>query len=323
MNINLQEIINDFEEKINEMLEELKEELNKELDANKTEKQLNEVCDNLIAKVMEMLLNEILSDAEFIEKLKVLGKRLKIQYHGHRKVTVYLAHGQKIIVNSPYFIKVRRKRRKKRGNYRLKGQDFTHLGLVVLGMINKASAALASAVASAAVLCPSFEVARQSLENMGIRLGIKKIKRMCEGIMGRCWGKRGKMAQDMKSWEGKRGLTLVIGIDGGRTRIREKKRGRKKEGQRRQGYEGKWREPKIFVIYVENEEGKKVKEIKATYDGTMEDHIGLFNLLEEHLQAIPFGGIERVVFCGDGASWIWDGIERLCHKLELNRPYAQ
>jgi len=319
MNIDLEEIINDFQKKINEMLEKLKKELNEESDANEVEKQLNDVCDNLIANVMEILLNEILSDPEFIKKLKALAKKLNMQHHGYRTITVRLAHGQEITVKSPYFIKTKTKRRKKRGNYRFKGLDFSHLGLVVLGFINKASAALVSAVASAAVLCPSFEVAKQSLANMGIKLDVKSIKRFCEGVMKRCWEKRGKMAKDSKAWEGKTGLTLIIGIDGGRTRIREKKKGRKKEGQTRQGYEGKWREPKIFVIYVEDEEGKRVKEIKATYDGTMENHIGLFNLLEEHLKAIPFKGIERLVFCGDGASWIWDGIERLCHKLELGK----
>jgi hypothetical protein len=31
--------------------------------------------------------------------------------------------------------------------------------------------------------------------------------------------------------------------------------------------------------------------------------------LEQYLQALDLGALEKIVFCGDGAPWIWLGVE--------------
>jgi hypothetical protein len=64
----------------------------------------------------------------------------------------------------------------------------------------------------------------------------------------------------------------VIGIDGGRLRERRTKRGRKKAGQKRQGYQEEWKEPKLFTIYLLDAQGQVVKDFTPLYDGTREDH---------------------------------------------------
>jgi hypothetical protein len=48
------------------------------------------------------------------------------------------------------------------------------------------------------------------------------------------------------------GKTILICIDGGRLRERKTKRGRKRSGQKRQGFHTKWREPLQFVIQTIN-----------------------------------------------------------------------
>ena len=30
---------------------------------------------------------------------------------------------------------------------------------------------------------------------------------------------------------------------------------------------------------------------------------------------LEFGQLERIVFCGDGGSWIWNGAEKLCERM--------
>jgi hypothetical protein len=67
-----------------------------------------------------------------------------------------------------------------------------------------------------------------------------------------------------------KGQRVVIAVDGGRTKIRINKKGRKNSKTNRHGFTGKWFEPKLLTIYVVNEEGKKVKnsEIPITNDGT-------------------------------------------------------
>jgi len=46
-----------------------------------------------------------------------------------------------------------------------------------------------------------------------------------------------------------------MSADGGRTRLRENKRG-KKTAKGRRRFRGAWREPKLFIIYVVDAEGK-------------------------------------------------------------------
>jgi hypothetical protein len=60
---------------------------------------------------------------------------------------------------------------------------------------------------------------------------------------------------------------------GGRSRIRINKKGRKNSKPKRHGFIGKWVEPKLFTIYVVDEQGKKINssEIPITNDGTYEE----------------------------------------------------
>lgn len=58
-------------------------------------------------------------------------------------------------------------------------------------------------------------------------------------------------------------------MDGGRSKIRINKKGRKNSQTNRHGI-GTWVEPKLLTIYVVDEQGKKVKnsDIPITNDGT-------------------------------------------------------
>ena len=54
----------------------------------------------------------------------------------------------------------------------------------------------------------------------------------------------------------------------------------------------------------------------------MGDHQQLFALLEAYLVALPLAEAARIVFCGDGASWIWSGVSALCTRLQLNPAHV-
>jgi hypothetical protein len=109
----------------------------------------------------------------------------------------------------------------------------------------------------------------------------------------------------------------VIGIDGGRLRERRPKRGRKKAGQKRQGYHSDWREPKLFTIYVTDGAGEIVREVPPFYDATLGDHEAMCAVLERYLRELDLSAVTRVVFCGDGAPWIWADVEALIERLGL------
>ena len=148
-----------------------------------------------------------------------------------RGVRIRLGAGELVEVQAPYFLKARAKRgRKKRGP---NGRG-VYLSLEVLGFVDRCSARLISEVAQMALLCPSFEVAREVLARGGVVLDIKTIRRLCAHLGERGLSARGEIS--LSGTENVAGQTLVIGIDGGRLRERRRKRGRKKAGQRRQGY---------------------------------------------------------------------------------------
>jgi len=43
----------------------------------------------------------------------------------------------------------------------------------------------------------------------------------------------------------------------------------------------------------------------------------LFAVLEQYLRALDLSAVTRVVFCGDGAPWIWTDVEALIERLGL------
>ncbi len=212
----------------------------------------------------------------------------------------------------PYFLKARSKRgRKKRGT---KGRG-VYLSLEVLGFVERCSARLISEVVQMALLCPSFEGDREVLARRGRALDFKTLRRLCARLGELGLARRGELS--LRGRESLAGRTLVIGIDGGRVRERRRKPGRKQAGQRRQGYRTDWKEPKLFTLYVLDEQGQVVKEFKPLHDATLGDHEVMFALLERYLEASNLSGLANIIFYGDGAPWIWSGVEALCQRLGL------
>ena len=294
-------------------LEELRGRLERSLDFAEVERTLTTLVNQLLTTWLEQVLRPVLSDARWLERLRRLAGRLGMRFKGYRQVRVRLSTGMEVEVASPYFIKAAPKRgRRKRGP---NGRG-AHLGLEALGFVGRCSARLVSEVVQNAVLCPSLEVAREVLARRGIELDVKTLRRLCERL-----GERGLALRGQASLSGSEplaGHTLVIGIDGGRLRERRCKRGRKKAGHKRQGYYTDWREPKLFTIYLLDPQGEVVKAFAPLQDATLGDHEQLMALLESYLRALDLSHVARVVFCGDGAPWIWNGVQGLCQHLELD-----
>lgn len=167
-----------------------------------------------------------------------------------------------------------------------------------------------------ALLCPSLETAKAVLDEQGVQINIKTLRRYC-----RLAGDRGMEWRGIISLDGAEkldGVTVVVGIDGGRLRERRRKLGRWKKGQKRQGFSTEWKEPKLFTIYFLNADGDIIRDIPPLHDATMGDHEAMFALLEQYLTALSVEKAERIVFCGDGAPWIWSDTVDLCKRMNLN-----
>lgn len=110
---------------------------------------------------------------------------------------------------------------------------------------------------------------------------------------------------------------VVISVDGGRTRIRNTKTGKRRHNSNRHGYKGEWIEPKLLTIYVVDPLGKRVNpaEIPVTNDGTHGKLQPFLELLEMHLVRLGINLASQVVLIADGAEWIWRHIPALLQRL--------
>jgi len=299
----LDTILQDFPEKVKTKVAELIQELLATWDFRAFEKALTALMNDFEATVTQIVLQDFLSNPLVLTALKQVAARRGMRFKEYRTLSLRLINGQTITVSSPYFIKAASKRGPKKRGPNGRG---AHIGLDILGFIGYVSSSFISEVVKMAVLCPSFEVA----------IDVKTVQRLCRDLGKAGMGFRGEIS--VSGTEELAGYTLVIGIDGGRLRERRKKCGRKKKGQKRQGYHTDWREPKLFTIYLLNEQGEKVKEFKPLHDATMGDHKEMFALLTRYLEALDLSKVQRVVFCGDGATWIWGGVEELVTKLGVS-----
>ena len=305
-------ILQAFVAELEGAVEDLQQRLNTQFDFTEVERLLGERVDGLRSSLLAMMLDRFHGASGLLDRLKTLGGRLGMRFKEVRGVRIRLGAGELVEVQAPYFLKARAKRgRKKRGP---NGRG-VYLSLEVLGFVDRCSAGLISEVVQMGLLCPSLEVAREVLNRGGMVLDIKTIRRLCARLGERGLSARGEIS--LSGTENMTGQTLVIGIDGGRLRERRRKRGRKKAGQRRQGYHTDWKEPKLFTLYVLDEQGQIVKTFHPLHDATMGDHEAMFAVLRRYLKALDLSGVAKVVFCGDGAPWIWSGVEALCAQLGL------
>ncbi len=162
----------------------------------------------------------------------------------------------------------------------------------------------------------SFAEAKHILATLCIPLGEKSIRRLVYRS-----AKRARVVQAMAEWQEKTGKggekrRIVVSTDGGRVRLREKKRGRKTKKNKRR-YNGAWREPKLLIIYMVDEAGKKIAEYAPIIDGTLKGPQHTFQMILAYLQQLDIQEDDQILFIADGARWIWKRVPALFKALKL------
>jgi hypothetical protein len=160
----------------------------------------------------------------------------------------------------------------------------------------------------------SLAEARAVLVERGITIDIKLLRSITYRF-----SERARLTQRLKGLgfdEKVAGRRVVVSVDGGRVRLKEKKRGRK-TAKGRSRYQGAWREPKLFIIYVVNADGKIERSFMPIMDALIRGPDALFNLLHSYLEQLGITEADQVLFVADGARWIWTRITALVHRLGL------
>lgn len=271
------------------------------------EREWKELTDRIQSLAMAIELQERFMSLQFHERERKLAqsstKRLK--NFGYRPVKVRFLGGQEIVLMVRYWARNENRVRQGRGAY---------LGLLLLGICDRCTPALASEIGQLAAALSSFEDAQARLARMGISMSVKKICQVAYRFSQRA--RQQQWIEGMGIGGSLKGRRVVISTDGGRIRVRKKKRG-KKTAKGRNRYHTDWREPKLLVIYVVDESGRIDKEFTPVLDGTLKGPDAVFRLLKHYLSELDLADADRVLFIADGAKWIWSRVGELWDELGI------
>jgi hypothetical protein len=247
------------------------------------------------------------SDLQMEQDLLVSGWPKPLKSDGKVKVNIRTAPGHTVAVWVTYY----RRKGLRRAGKRYAG---VHAGLVLLGIYDRCTPALASEVSLLAAMLGSLDEAQDVLAKRGVALDTKTLS-----LIAYRYAARARLEQQIETtpFEDRAcGRRVVISTDGGRIRLRETKRGPKtKKGRRR--YTGAWREPKMLIIYVVDDEGKRATSFAPVIDGTLKGPEAVFALLRSYLQRLGITQADQVLFIADGAPWIWKRVPLLVQALGL------
>jgi len=302
---------------IEQQLQEAKAEFERWLAAGRTptnaaelaqrEREGKERTDRLQALATALELQRALASAALQQQERTLAKASprKMKDFGYRPVTVQFLGGVELELVARYWCRSQTRADKGKGSY---------FSLVLLGVCDRTTPALASEVAQLAAALSSFDDARARLRQMGVEMSIRRIANVAYHFAERA---RKRQELDGMGIEGSlAGKRVVISTDGGRLRVRKNKRGQKtKKG--RSHYHTDWREPKLLVIYVVDEKGRLTQEFAPVMDGTLKGPDEVFRLMEFYLRELEIHRATEILFIADGAKWIWQRVTKLWQRLGL------
>lgn len=249
---------------------------------------------------------KVLSDsfkAELKAQLDAYGK--KTTFKEYRATNVMYRNGTRIDIYTPYYLI------KGTGNNKNTGAK---PALALLGIHQSMSNGLSTYIAMLCSALSSYEEVRKLLLREGVKLCVESIVNISKEM-----SRLARLTQQAEKYslQFNQAFTVIISMDGGRVRIRNKKRGRKTKKNRNR-FKGAWREVKLFVIYVVDAEGNKIKTELPIIDGLIGSPQKVFDLLKQYLSSLKLEGCKNIVFVADGAPWIWNRANELIASLNLD-----
>jgi hypothetical protein len=237
------------------------------------------------------------------------------------KREVALPGDVRVTVRTPYCPPKARKARHSGGN-----EPGVYPACAALGIFEGMSPLAAELALRFSLQMPSFRSACDELGMLGHRYDAKTVRRVVGDFGKQALSARNR---DMEAWRAGRlepeaslrDRKVVAAVDGGRVRVR-KKRKRSKRGKKRR-FKTPWREPKLLIIYTLDEKGRRDPAFKVQIDGTLQGPDAVMELLAFHLYRLGAGEAQVVEFIADGAPWIWDRIDAVIRMAKLDRKQCR
>ncbi|WP_375506118.1 ISLre2 family transposase [uncultured Nostoc sp.] len=286
------------------------------------EKKIREIALVLAGECTALLLHNLSQSQDFLDKAEQETQgwwQTSTKRHGCKKRKILTVGNVEVSLKLPYVVE--------RQTQSKKNKKSLHKGfcpfLRYLGMSEGLSPGVLSTIAQYGAIAGSFEAARTTLIDWGVNISLKRIERLTY-----YFGKIGINLRESKITSLELGnlptsnilkdQRVVIAVDGGRTRIRINKKGRRKAKTNRVGFTGEWIEPKVLTIYVVNEQSEKIRngEVSITNDGTYQGYQGFLQILEMYLVNLGISQAKQVLLIADRAEWIWIHVPPLLKKLK-------
>lgn len=194
--------------------------------------------------------------------------------------------------------------------------------LILLGLTDHVTPLLAAQVGMWCALLGSFDEVRQVLGEQGIDISVNKLRDISYS-----YAERARRYQECQSvanllkGENISGRKVIVSSDGGRSRIREKKPGSSKTAKGQSGFKANWREPKLLIIYVVDENGKQDRHFAPIIDGCMQGPDAVFKRIRCYLDALNISTADHLLFVADGAHWIWNRVDEMVKSLPLDASH--
>lgn len=223
-----------------------------------------------------------------------------------RPLTLRLRSGRQVVVPSLYDKRVSAVDR----------PDDRHLMARHWSIMGGASPCRYDAICYAAVSLPSYDLSQCLLGRHGVMACVSGVRDLTNKVAHKA-RRIGEAELQLRAGETLAGKRVIISSDGGRTLTRESNGELTEKGNA--SFDAKWREPKLFVIEVIDENGRPCRRGHLPIYGCRfsdEDHLAL---LRHYLARLAIDQAAEVQLIADGAAWIWNKIPAMLEQLGVKR----